>query len=281
MNLSHAEALELAGLYALDALDADERAAVDAHLESCELDHAEFAEVGGVAPALISLIEPVDAPPSLKANVMAAYARESATVPMPATVPQPATTPAPGKMPGRFSTGDSPRTPVKAVVDSTPDRGGWRLPAWSGWATAAAAVLILAVVGVYALQAGSRATDAEARAEVLSDAIAAFAAPDSMTATLQTGASAGFAAITPSGETYVVMTGMDEAPAGHDYQAWYIVDGAPVSAGLMTVYDDGIAILHGDGVTEGVQAVALSVEPVGGSDQPTTDPIVVGEMQTA
>jgi anti-sigma-K factor RskA len=279
VNLSHEEALEFAGLYALDALDAEERAGVDAHLASCELDHSEFAEVGGVAPALISLVEPVDAPASLKANVMAAYAREAAPAP------------APARMPGRFSTADSPRTPVQPApfqpvplqpaVDSVPSRGAWRMPAWTGWATAVAAVLILAVVGGYALQANSRATDAEARAAVMSDAVAAFAAPGSMTATLQTDGSAGFAAITPSGETYVVMTGMDEAPVGHDYQAWYIVDGAPVSAGLMTVYDDGVAILHGDAASEGVQAVALSVEPVGGSDQPTTDPIVVGEMQTA
>ena len=114
-DLTHEEAIELAGLYVLDVLVADERAAVDAHLATCRLEHAEFAEVGGAASALAATVEPVDAPAALKSNVMAAYARETAA----ATVSPPA------KMPGRFSTPsvESPRTPV---IETVPSRGGWR-----------------------------------------------------------------------------------------------------------------------------------------------------------
>ena len=76
--MTHEEATELSGLYVLDALEVDERAAVEAHLASCGQEHPEFDEVGGLMPALASVVEPVDAPPQLKSQVMAAYARETA-----------------------------------------------------------------------------------------------------------------------------------------------------------------------------------------------------------
>ena len=42
-----------------------------------------------------------------------------------------------------------------------------------------------------------------------------------------------FAAFTAEGKAYVVMIGLGDAPTGHAYQAWYIVDGTPQPAGLM------------------------------------------------
>jgi anti-sigma-K factor RskA len=271
MNLDHEEAVELAGLYVLDALEADERAAVDAHLASCSLDHLEFAEVGPMAPALASLAEPVDAPPSLKATVMAAYARETVTAPLPA------------KMPGRFSTADSPRTPVPPVIETVPDRGGWRMPTWTGWATAAAAVLILAVVGVYTLGLRSQLEASEQNAALMSDAIAAYSAPNSVVATMtdSEGNATGFAAVSADGTAYVVMAGLEPAPAGQTYQAWFIADGTPVSAGLASVGADGLMVMSNDHPAPGTTAVALTVEPSGGSAQPTTEPFVVGELQSA
>ena len=71
--MNHAEAIELAGLYVLDALDPAERAQVDAHLASCAEAHDEFADVGAVAPALATLADPVGAPAALKTKVLADY----------------------------------------------------------------------------------------------------------------------------------------------------------------------------------------------------------------
>lgn len=274
MKLTHEEALELAGLYVLDALDPDERAHVVAHLASCGLDHSEFAEVGAVTPALLATVEPLDAPASLKANVMAAYSRETAAAP--------ATASPPAKMPGRYSTpsAESVRTPVVAPA---PAARGWRMPTWAGWATAAAAVLILAAVGIYSLGLRSQLDESQQEAAVLSNAIAAYAAPDSQTAVLDDVSSdaSGFAAVTANGEVYLVMSGLEPAPSGKTYQAWFIADGVPVSAGLATVGPDGLMVLSNDQPAPGTTAVALTIEPSGGSEQPTTDPFVVGELQTA
>ena len=269
LTLSHDEVSELAGLYVLDALEPAEREAVDAHLASCSLEHAEFAELGGVVPALATSVEPLAAPPQLKARVLAAVQREAAAA-------------APGDVlvqPWMLVDPD-PRAAPAAV---TTGRRGWAPPAWSAWIPAVAAVLILAVVGVWGFGAQSRADLAEQRAQVLAQAITAFAAPDSATAVLagsgNLAEASGFAAFAADGTSYLVMVGLPSAPAGSDYQAWYIADGAPRSAGILTVGPDGYGIIVDRAPVAGTEVVAYTIEPRGGSTLPTTEPFAAGEVR--
>jgi len=285
--MSHEEALEVAGLYAMDALTPDEKASVDAHLAACNEDHTEFAQLGGVVPALATMAEPVDAPPELKGRVMSAVAAAAADEKMAATDDRPvAATPA--KMPGRYSATagrvvPAPDAVKPAPVIEAPARGAWHMPAWTGWAAAALAVLVLAVVGVWALGLQSQVSDANQRAALLSDAIEAYSDPGSQTARLDdpNSTATGFAAVTPDGTAYVVMAGLPPAPSGKTYQGWYIVNGAPVSAGLVTVGPDGLMLMTDSQPAPGTTAVAFTVEPNGGSEQPTSQPFVVGELQSA
>jgi anti-sigma-K factor RskA len=48
----------------------------------------------------------------------------------------------------------------------------------------------------------------------------------------------------------------------------------------MTVDDDGYAVMTNASPLAGVHVVALTVEPVGGSDQPTSAPFALGEVRT-
>ena len=147
-----------------------------------------------------------------------------------------------------------------------------------------AAVLVLAVVGVWALGVQQRAATAEQRATVLSDAIAAMSAPGSSVAILRDSANpgaAGFAALSADGAAYLVMVGLPEAPAGRTYQAWYIANDQPTSAGLLTVDADGYAVLVDSQPMRGTQVVAITTEPAGGSAQPTSPPFAVGELRPA
>lgn len=75
----------------------------------------------------------------------------------------------------------------------------------------------------------------------------------------------------------LVAADLPALPEGQVYQAWFLrEDGVIDSAGLLT--DPGAdAELAGD--PDGVTAVALSVEPAGGSTQPTTDPVVAIPLQ--
>jgi hypothetical protein len=289
-GITCAEVTELSGLFVLDALQPDERAAVVAHLETCPEAHEEVRAVGGVAPALASLAQPVDAPPELKTRVMAAYAADAAAGRL-ATQDAPAATIAqPAKLPGRYSTGER-MTPVqttapipKATPLAAPPRTAWQLPAWASWTMAVAAVLVVAVVGVWAIGLQNRVSQAEQQAAELSQAIAAFSQPGSSVAILRDANdpnASGFAAVSPDGSVYVVMSGLPDAPAGKAYQAWYIADGQPVSAGLMPADENGLIVMSGPPPAPGTTTVAITVEPEGGSAQPTTDPIVVGDLQPA
>ena len=74
---------------------------------------------------------------------------------------------------------------------------------------------------------------------------------------------------------------LQPAPAGHDYQIWALVDGKPVSLSVFNSDSDGNALVEQftlPGTTAGVSAVLVSVEPKGGSPQPTTTPFLAGNF---
>jgi hypothetical protein len=268
-QVTHAEAAELAGLYVLDALEAAERESVRRHLADCPMPHPEFAEVGSVVPALGQLIEPLDAPPELRQRVLSAIADDAAADAARTGTPAPAATPVWELDPG--PTGRRATSAGQAV----------RQPSWLGWA-AAAAVLVIAVLGAWSVLLQARTSELEQRSALIADAIAASTAQGSAVATLRgTGSAAGasgFAAFTAEGEGYIVLVGLPPAPAGQTYQAWYLVDGQPFSAGIASVGPDGYALLSGVERMPGTELIAFTIEQAGGVDQPTTDPIVTGEL---
>ncbi len=64
------EADALAGAWGLDALDADEAAAVAEHLETCDQPHAELRAVPGAGAFLAAALEPIQPSPALRDRVM-------------------------------------------------------------------------------------------------------------------------------------------------------------------------------------------------------------------
>jgi anti-sigma-K factor RskA len=255
--MTHDEAMEFAGLYALDALTTDEKAEVDAHLAACAEDHTEFETLGGVAPALASMAEPMGAPAALKRKVMDDYA---------AAHPKAWTA--------------EPVTSVTSVASAPVRRSA--VPNWMGWAAAGIAIVLLAVLSVVGLNLRSQADQANQRAEQLQQAVAAMSAPGAQVAILHGSGAAsdvsGFVAFPANGTGYMVMTDVPAVPSGMTYQAWYIADGQPASAGTMTADAEGNIVASGMSPMPGTAVVAVTVEPAGGSDQPTSDPIIVGEL---
>lgn len=271
------EVAELAGLFVLDALEPSERRAVLAHLSACPEMHAEIAELGGVVPALASLAEPLDGPPDLKGRVLAAVADEAADRAAMGAVealPADVRTATP-----RRAVPVGERT-VPAPVITLRGRRTW---SWASVGAALAAVLIIAVVGVWAIDAQARADRASQRAAVVADALEVLADPRSSVAILRATAGAppagGFAAFSADGVGYLVLSGLTAPPQGQTYQAWHIVDGSPSSAGLLTVDADGYAVLAGTETVPGTDAVALTIEPAIGSIAPTSQPILAGDVQ--
>lgn len=278
------EITELAGLHVLHALDAEESAAVRAHLDGCAAAHAEFMDLGGVVPAIARLFEPVDAPPELKSRVMAAVAAAEApasTVSATAVPPTVSASVAPG-----------PAAPAPSRTQAEMDARVWEPPAGErpqprrvnglGWAMTAAAVMVIAVLGAWNVVLQSRAGEVEQRAQLIAQAIAASTDPEAEVAVLRGTGSAqgasGFAAFPAEGEGYIVLVDLPPAPAGQTYQAWYLVDGQATSAGLMAVGADGYALMSDVAARDGSQQIALTIEPAGGVDTPSGAPVVAGEL---
>jgi anti-sigma-K factor RskA len=216
-------------------------------------------------PALASLAEPVGAPAALKTAVLNAYRSEVGPSAAAVVV-----------KPWQIEVNDPNRVLGNPGASRSP------IPAWMGWAAAGVAVLLLAVLSVVGLNLRAQADEANQRAEQMAQAIAAMTAPGSQVAILHGSGTAaginGFAAFPANDGGYMVMTDVPAAPSGMTYQAWYIVDGTPTSAGTMTADADGNVVTSGLQPLPGTDVVAVTVEPAGGSAQPTSDPIIVGTV---
>jgi anti-sigma-K factor RskA len=76
--------------------------------------------------------------------------------------------------------------------------------------------------------------------------------------------------------TGVALISVDMPPLqpGRDYQAWQITEGGPVSLGVLE--NQGTVVIQAD--LSGASAMAITVEPAGGSPAPTSDPVLVSEF---
>ncbi|MEZ4640106.1 MAG: anti-sigma factor [Caldilineaceae bacterium] len=81
----------------------------------------------------------------------------------------------------------------------------------------------------------------------------------------------------------LILSGLAPLPPEQTYQLWLIpADGDPVSAGLIQVTDDGVTItsINMDSRPQDFAAVGLSIEPVGGSPQPTGPIVLLGTVSS-
>jgi anti-sigma-K factor RskA len=131
---------------------------------------------------------------------------------------------------------------------------------------AAAAVAAAIGLGVWATSLSS-SLDAE-RSALADSARAAAILADEGSRRLPLGAY-GQVVRAPDGEAVMIVRNLDEAPSGKTYEAWVIGAGGPVKAGLFEGGDQEIVRLE-EPVDSGA-IVAVTLEPEGGSDQPTSD----------
>jgi hypothetical protein len=276
---------ELAGLYVLDALARGEAEEVAMHLLDHPERHPSFPELASVTPFIAESIEAIAPPPDLRARVMGVIAVTPQIVP-PASLeaPQPpAPTPAGVAVPvqpGRPRTMPS-APPAQEPYPIATARARRRSPVWG--LLAAAAVVAIVVLGGWNVFLQQQNSAADQRLALLTEAVAAAGQPGAqiapMTGTDTAAGAGGYAVFPAEGTGYIVLTGMDPAPAGQTWQAWTIAE-TPVSAGLVTVGSDGLAVLGDVERVPGTSVVALTIEPAGGSEGPTTTPVVVGQLAT-
>ncbi|MEN5074403.1 anti-sigma factor [Isoptericola cucumis] len=139
-------------------------------------------------------------------------------------------------------------------------------------ALAAAAAVAVAVPTTIAVVEHRETVRLEAQADRVAQMLAD---PD---ARLVTGPIAGggeATALVSGDDVLVSAAGMPDPGEGHDWQLWVVAGDSPEPAGLMPASSGGVsrALVEG-GAGE---VVAVTLEPEGGSEQPTTDPVVALE----
>ncbi|MFC8068517.1 MULTISPECIES: anti-sigma factor domain-containing protein [unclassified Streptomyces] len=240
----------LTGAYALHALPDDERTAFERHLAQCapcERETSEFA----AATARLGLAATLVPGPAMKDRVLHRVATVRQVPPGDGTV---------GK--------------ARRVVPRGRGLGRWALAA----CLAAAAGLGGTAVWQYerAQDAGERAARAEQRAETLAGVLAAPDA-ESRTARLADGATGTVVVSGDQDRAVFLASGMAEPPRGKVYQLWFDDHGTMRSAGLMDPGRSSQAVLM-EGAVDGAGGVGITVEPAGGSPQPTSDPVALMSM---
>ncbi|GAB2750007.1 anti-sigma factor [Nocardioides pakistanensis] len=154
-----------------------------------------------------------------------------------------------------------PRDKGGVVVDVPPHRWGRRFLV----AAAAAVIVVGAAIGLSQLQ------DDEQQSLLAQEVVQVFEAEDAHTATMET-ANGGKISVATSPTRGEMAVDTDELPAldeEHVYQLWAIQGGAISSVGILEP-EKGAAMEMPEPDVE----VAITVEPAGGSAQPTTEPIM-------
>ncbi len=237
---------KLTGAYAVDALDDLERARFEQHLAMCEDCRAEVAELRETAALLAESV--ATAPPaSLRDSVLAGI---SQIRPMPPEVPVAEPTP----------------------ISSTRDHR--RRPVWTTFLVAAALMLV-AGVGIATWRPWASDVPRLTAAEQV------LQAPDAQEVFLDLGEAGRATVVRSKSEDRAVIRTEDmvSAPEGKDYELWFIDGDEFISAGLMTDAPDQTLVLDGSAAT--AAAVGITVEPDGGSDNPSTEPIAVFDLTEA
>ncbi|MFE0155133.1 anti-sigma factor domain-containing protein [Nonomuraea sp. NPDC059007] len=136
---------------------------------------------------------------------------------------------------------------------------------------AAAALLVAAalVLGVLLVRTNDRLAEERAQAGRIS---ALLAAPDARQVSARVGAATVTAIYSPAKASVVLVTaGMPTPPPEHDYQVWLIGPDAIRPAGLMP----GRPVPMLAGPVRAGDKLGITLEPQGGSRQPTTPPLTV------
>ncbi len=232
----------LTGAYALDALDPLEAELFEEHLDHCAACRREVAEFQATASQLGDAVATTP-PADLKAAVLERVA---------------------------VTRQESPRV----VALPTARLRQWALPA------AAALTAIAVGLGVVVTQLQSRITDLEDRNAMV---MAIMAEPDVvMTAAPGPDGAQAHAMLSPSrGEGMVAFSNLQPAPADQVFQLWAIAADGIHPMDLFEVGPDGrtVRLLRGD--MAGVTALGVTMEPAGGSPQPTSAPMIVIDLTTA
>ncbi|HWD97223.1 MAG TPA: anti-sigma factor [Acidimicrobiales bacterium] len=251
--MSHDEVFELLAPLALDALDADVRSRVEAHIETCPDCQRELDELLEVATALGTSVEP---PP---ADLWA-------------------------KIAGQLYEGErrdvTALPPLLNDLPSSETRRARRLVRRARiivGATLLAAAAAIIPLAINLSSESGRVSNLQSALET-SAVHQALATPGHRLVKLGGNGNTVLATfvVLQNGTGYLVSSKMAPLPAGETYQLWGIVAGKPVSIGVMGSHPRQVAFTLAS--SPGPSKLGVTVEPAGGSLTPSTPMVASGDV---
>lgn len=252
---------DLLPAYSIGATDPEETALVESLLDSCPEVAEELQDFKALSRAMLFTAPPAQPPAALHDRIMAA------------AKPRPTTTAAP--------------QPTVVMPDfSTPPKRG-NINRWLAIAAAVAAALVV-ISNIYWI---SRVNDVQQQQDEIvtilaqqRDLLAAAGAGSVQRVELvsaQNSISEALVMYSAASDLGVLLS--DQFPAlssDRAYQLWLIQGEQMTSAGLFQVDDEGQSVLvfRSSQPLDEYDAIAVSTEPASGSEQPTTDPIAIGQL---
>jgi anti-sigma-K factor RskA len=251
------------GSYVLNAMDPQEREDFEARLAESEDLRTEVTELTDTAVLLGMAIAPVTPSASLKQNIMSQLG-STPQLPREDTATDAA---APAVAPVRHLHA----MPAATGAQATANTRWYRRPVVILTAAAAAIVLIVGVG--FGLNASVQGANSNQQASALA-AISSASDVQRAAASVSTGGSVTLVWSYTQGKSALIGHGMKSLPSGKTYELWYITAaGKATDAGLFE--SDGKSVLQVlTGRMVKGDTVGVTVEPAGGSKQPTTKPIV-------
>jgi anti-sigma factor RsiW len=290
-GMTHEQAREALEALALDALDASERGAVMAHVATCVICQSELAALENTVGELAYAATPVPMSPAQRDRIRARLMARAGADRAPGDVPR--------VRPLRVESSGAPsRADVAPLRPYTPARRAFGPAAWMAMAAS-----LVAILGVGAFLKASRERDAAraSLAAVQATSGTQVAALDSLRATLRTREQMIANLIGPQVAVMTLTSTMPTAPtarmfwdqqhgawtfvahdipmpkAGRTYQMWLVTPTAKISAGTFMPSPGGEVMMQANYpmAKDSLAAVAVTDEPMGGSAQPTTAPILL------
>ena len=231
---------DLKDAYALGALTEDERREFEGYLEAHPELQAEVEDLSAIANLLALAPQEHEPPRELRRNLLESIG--SSTDANLYDYPQP-----------------------RARLLSLLGAGGLA-------ATAIAAVAVLAVVGLLVWNASLRGENEDLRGELQTrqtyELHGSGPAQDVQGEVVELG----------DGRAVLVAENLPTTPEDKVYETWLLRDGVPEPAGLFEPRAGGVAAAPIEGSLEGADAVAVTLEPSGGSSMPTSDPLLTADL---
>jgi anti-sigma-K factor RskA len=252
---------DAAALYVLDALNQEEARGFEAHLGGCSECQGEVIEMRGTTERMSHAVD-ADPPPALRSTVLARIAATDQDDAHPT---------------GSDASPDSSR-----AIGSAPEHLAEVRPLRTAHASraallvAAAAVLVAAGFGIWGLHTRHDAQQATARETQLLDLLGAG---DVQTAsgTVRGGGSGTVVLSHVRHRAVFVSSGLRPLPADEVYELWTVRSRA-VPAGTFRPSGGAATVVSLPGAALSAGHIAMTVEPKGGSSQPTGAPVLAVDV---